>query len=373
MADYYKVLGVPSNASIQDIKKAYRKLALKYHPDQHQNSSSAEKQKAEKIFKEVTEAYEVLGDEKKRRMYDQMGPDAFRQSSSGGGGFEGFSEAGFDFSSIFEDFFSNFGSSSQPTVSKGRDVLIKISITLEDAFKGVNQSVEFSTIVRCDSCSGTGGEKGSKVVQCTTCHGKGEVGISQGFFMVRQTCKRCQGTGTYIAVLCKKCRGSGCMRDRRVLDFRVPPGIEHESQLRLHGEGEVGERGGPCGDAIIQVNVQSHSLFRRKGANLFMNYPLSISQAALGCVVQIPTIEGEQVSVTFREGTQFKEKTVVHNKGMPYSSGRGDLIIEADVYVPLKLTQRQKELLQDFLEEEENKPPETTGFFAKLKNFFKTL
>ncbi|PPE03785.1 molecular chaperone DnaJ [Holospora curviuscula] len=373
MADYYKVLGVPSNASLQDIKKAYRKLALKYHPDQHQSSSNTEKEKAEKIFKEATEAYEVLGDEKKRKMYDQMGPEGFRQSSSGGSGFEGFSEGGFDFSSIFEDFFSNFGSTGQPTVSKGRDVFIKVSISLEEAFQGVNQSLEFSTIVRCDTCSGSGAEKGAKVTQCTACNGRGEVAVSQGFFMVRQPCKRCQGTGTYIAALCKKCRGSGCMRHHRTLEFRIPPGIEHESQLRLQGEGEVGERNGPCGDAIVQVNIQSHPLFRKKGANLFMNYPLSIAQAALGCTVQVPTIEGESISVTFKEGIQYREKTVVHRKGMPHPSGRGDLIIEADIYVPLKLTPRQRELLQNFAEEEENKTPEATGFFTKLKNFFKTL
>ena len=374
MADYYKILGVPSNASLQDIKKAYRKLALKHHPDKHEKSSSTEKQKAEKMFQEISEAYEVLSDEKKRKMYDQMGPEAFKQNASGGSsGFGGFSEAGFDFSSIFEDFFSNFGSSGQGTVSKGRDIFVKVSITLEETFQGVKQSIEFSTIVRCDSCSGSGGEKGTKVTQCTACNGRGEVAISQGFFMVRQPCKRCQGTGTYIASLCKKCRGSGCMRHRRTLEFAIPPGIEHESQIRLNGEGEVGERNGPCGDAIIQVNIQPHALFRKKGANLFMNYPLSIAEAALGCTIQIPTIEGERIAVTFKEGIQFKEKTVVFRKGMPHPSGRGDLIIEADIYVPLKLTPRQRELLQNFSEEEENKTPEATGFFARLKQFFKTL
>lgn len=373
MADYYKILGVPSTASLQDIKKAYRKLALKHHPDQHHSSVDTDKKKAEQAFKEATEAYEVLSDESKRKMYDQVGHDAFRQGASGGGGFEGFSGAGFDFSSVFEDFFSNFTGSGAPQAAKGRDIFIKISITLEEAFQGISRSVEFSTIVRCSECVGSGAEKGTKVTQCSACHGRGEVGSSQGFFMVRQTCSRCHGTGQYIPSPCKKCRGSGCMRDRKELAFRVPAGIEHENQIRLSGEGEVGERGGPCGDAIIQINIQSHAIFRRRNIDLLMQYPLSIAQAALGCVVEVPTIEGQTAAVTFKEGTQFGEKIVIRAKGMPGRSGRGDLIVEAKIYVPVKLTERQKELLKNFSEEEENKTPEATGFFSKLKQFFKTL
>jgi molecular chaperone DnaJ len=374
MADYYKILGLSSSASLQDIKKAYRKLALKHHPDQHQSSSDQEKKKAEQAFKEATEAYEVLSDPEKRKLYDQVGHDNFRHNTSSGNGFEGFSASGVDFASIFEEFFSGFhgAQSGTPQAARGRDIWVKVSITLEEAFQGIQKSLEFSTIVRCSECSGLGAEKGTKVTQCATCEGRGEIRTSHSLFM-RQTCNRCHGTGQNIASVCKKCRGSGCVRDLKKLTFRIPPGIEHESQLRIAGEGEAGERGGPFGDAIIQVNVQPHSIFKRRGNDIFMQYPMSIAQAALGCSLEVPSIDGKTLCVVFKEGTQFREKKVVPGQGMPGRSGRGNLIVEAEIYVPVKLSDRQKALLQDFCEEENNKTPEATGFFSKLKQFFKSL
>jgi molecular chaperone DnaJ len=366
----YDVLGVSPQVSADELKKAYRKLAQKYHPDRNPGDAEAERK-----FKEISAAYQVLRDPQRRASYDQMGHSAFEQGMESGG-FSGSSGFG-DFSSIFDEIFSSFtsGGSGHREPEKGGDIFLQLSLSLEEAFSGVEKTVRFPSYVACGTCGGNGCEKGKSPVTCSSCQGRGEVLMGNSFFTVRQTCPKCRGEGQIIVNPCKSCKGTGRTRQEKSLDIKIPTGIDDGDQVRMAGEGDAALRGGYRGDLYIKISVKPHELFQRKRSDLFMKYPLSISQAALGGRIEIPTIDGGQVSLDLKEGVQFGQRFPIKDKGMPVvgRSSRGALYIEAEVYVPLNLTDKQKELLRAFEEEEGNKPPEAEGFFSKIKAFFKNL
>lgn len=379
--DYYELLGVGKSVSGDELKKAYRKLAMKYHPDKNQGD-----EKAEKKFKEISEAYEVLKDPNKKAAYDRYGHAAFE---NGGGGGAGGSSGGFDFgggfSDIFEDLFSEFtgtrrsaggGASGGTGKQRGSDLRYNLQISLEDAFKGKKQDITITTSVSCDSCDGTGGEKGSKPITCTTCGGRGSVRAQQGFFTIERPCHVCQGTGKIIENPCKKCAGSGTVRKDRTLAVTVPAGVEEGTRIRLSGEGEAGYRGGPSGDLYLFLSVKSHPLFRREGADIHCTVPITFTTAALGGSVEVPTIEGTRVKVSVPEGTQNGHQFRLRGKGMSVlrSKSRGDMFVHARVETPVKLSKKQKELLQEFDKTSSSKTnPDSSGFFDKMREFWEDL
>lgn len=371
--DFYKLLGVSKEAKIEEIKKAYRKLALQYHPDKNPGNKDAEKK-----FKEVTAAYEVLSDPQKRAAYDQMGHAAFQQ----GGGQEGFSEGfpfGRGFSSIFEDLFGEFmgdggGGSrrSEARSERGEDVRFQLSISLEEAFRGVETKVEFPATISCSACQGTGAEPGTKPTQCNTCKGHGVVRSQRGFMVIEQTCPQCHGQGTFIEHPCKTCKRSGRVKDKRSLSIKIPAGIEGGAQIRVSEKGEAGIRGGPPGDLYIQILVKDHTIFRREGADVYCDFPIPFTTAALGGAIEVPSIDGGRVTLEIPEGTQPGHQFTVKGKGMTRlrSSQRGNLYVRVNVDVPINMTKTQRELLEKFQVEAENEPPKSKGFFSKLKEFW---
>jgi molecular chaperone DnaJ len=376
--DYYELLGVQRSDSTDAIKKAYRKLALRYHPDKNPGD-----QEAEKTFKEITQAYEVLTDPKKRSAYDQLGHQAFENGGTGAGGFEGFGEdfSG-GFSSIFEEFFSEMmgGGGTRRGASPhaqaevpGNDVYFQTSITLEEAFHGLETQIKFPTLLACEPCKGSGAEPGTKPIQCTTCHGSGHVRVQRGFLTLQQTCGKCHGSGMMIEKPCVKCKGQGRTRGERSVIVKIPEGIADQSQIRFAQKGEVGLRGGSAGDLYLQVFVKPHTLFRREGNHLYCRYPMSITLAALGGTIEVPGIDGETISVTVPEGTQFDDQILIKGAGMKVlkKNSRGNLYIQAEIYMPVNLSKKQKEILQEFAEEDQNSTEKAQGFFKKLKSFFK--
>jgi molecular chaperone DnaJ len=376
--DYYSLLGVSKSASADDIKKAYRKCAKKYHPDANPGNKEAEEK-----FKQVSEAYEVLSDAQKRAAYDQMGHRAFEQGgAAGAGGAAG----GFDFGNgfdIFGDMFGEFmGRARERSQSKqgaggaarGGDVRFDMSLTLEEAFKGLKTKVTFSTWITCGTCHGKGLGKDSRVVTCKTCGGGGTITAQQGFFVVEQTCPHCRGEGQHIENPCKDCRGEGRVRDKKVVEVSIPAGIEGESRLRVSGQGEAGLRGGTSGDLYIFIVTKPHSLFEREGKDLYCQVPISMVTAALGGSVEVPTIEGGYVRLTIPAGTQSGHKFRLRMKGMPVlrSSIRGDLYILSVVETPVKLTKEQKELLRQFedIGDKNQCNPKIAKFWQKVKSIF---
>jgi molecular chaperone DnaJ len=375
--DLYEVIGVAKSASAEEIKKAYRKLAMKYHPDKNPGNKEAEQK-----FKEIAAAYEVLSDPEKRAAYDQMGHAAFQQYGTSQEGFSQGFHGGGDFSSIFEDLFSQFmggGGRAERRggahASRGEDIRFKISISLEEAFLGTETSIEFPTLLACDECSGQGAQKGSKVTSCPTCHGQGVVHMQRGFLTIEQTCPSCRGEGTFISSPCPKCKGSGQMRGKQKLAVKIPAGIENGARIRLKGKGEVGARRGESGDLYVQVMIKPHDIFEREGTNLHCRYPVSMETAALGGKIDVPTLDGEMASIVIPEGTQFGTTFTVRNKGMTHlhRSQRGDLYVHAEVYIPVNLTKAQKEILKDFHEAENNRAPQISGLFSKIKKFLKSF
>lgn len=383
--DYYELLGVSKQASDAEIKKAYRSMAMKYHPDRNPGDKEAETK-----FKEVTEAYEILKDGQKRAAYDQYGHAAFAQgggaggfgSGFGGGGFGGFN-FGFGgasgFGGIFDDIFSEFmgaaagrGRSSHQTGQRGADIRYDLEISLEEAYTGLKKEIEIQTAVHCDECGGSGAAEGSKAETCDTCHGSGRVRRQSGFFIEERMCPTCHGTGQVIKNPCKKCKGTGKVSQKKVLEVNIPAGIDSENRMRLSSQGEAGLNGGPNGDLYIFVHVKPHALFKRENADLYCDIPVSMTTAALGGTIEIPCIDGSKEKITISAGTQTGDEVRLRKKGMSVlqSKSLGDLFVRFKVETPTKLTAKQKELLKQFEAESKDSSPESNGFFERLKDFF---
>lgn len=371
--DYYDVLGVDRNADEKALKSAYRKLAMKYHPDQ--NPDDAE---AEAMFKEVGEAYAVLSDPEKKAAYDRFGHAAFENGMGGRGG-DPF--GGGDPNDIFQDIFSQVfggnpfgGGRRRHGPQRGADLRYDMDITLEEAFSGKETEINVPSAVNCGTCDGSGAEPGTSPETCPTCQGAGRVRAQQGFFTMERTCNRCGGRGQVISKPCKTCRGAGQVQEDRKLSVKIPAGVETGMRIRLSGEGEPGTKGGPKGDLYIFVNVEEHDIFERDGPNLYCRTPVSMVCAALGGEVEIPTIDGGRARVTVPEGAQTGRKLRLRGKGMPSLRGNqqvGDLYIEMFVETPRNLTARQKEILREFCDcSGKDCNPESEGFIGRVKKFW---
>lgn len=372
--DYYDVLGAAKSASGDELKKSYRKLAMKFHPDRNPGDK-----KAEQNFKDLNEAYEVLKDEQKRAAYDQYGHAAFEQGGGprAGGGAGGF---GGGFADIFDEMFGDImggrrGGQGRGQ-SRGQDLRYNMEVSLEDAFNGKKATITVPSSSSCESCDGTGGKDGAAPDTCSSCGGAGKVRTQQGFFTVERTCPTCGGAGRVIKNPCGECRGAGRTRKDKTLEVTIPPGVEDGTRIRLAGEGEAGLNGAPSGDLYIFLGLKAHRLFQRDGANLYMRVPISMTIAALGGDVEVPTIEGGKVRVSIPQGCQNGHQFRLRTKGMNVlrSTARGDMFLEAAVEVPVNLTSKQKELLRDFEKDSDQKTysPEAQGFFDKIKDFLKT-
>jgi molecular chaperone DnaJ len=370
--DFYEVLGVSKSASADELKTAYRKLAMKHHPDRNPGNKGAEQK-----FKEISEAYDILKDDQKRAAYDRFGHAAFEQSGGRGPGDFGFSGG---FADIFDEMFGEFmggGRRGQAGPSRGSDLRYNLEISLEEAFRGKQTTIRVQTLVACEQCKGSGAEAGSRPIACPTCHGRGRVRRQQGFFSIEQTCTACQGAGRVIETPCKTCGGQGRARREKTLSVNIPQGVEDGTRIRLAGEGEVGLRGASAGDLYIFITVTPHSIFQRDGANIFCRVPISITTAALGGTIEVPSVDGTRARVTVPAGTQSGHQFRLRAKGMTIlrSPARGDMFVEAIVETPVNLTKRQQELLREFEQAGENGKthPESEGFFARVKEFFEDL
>ncbi|NAW64945.1 molecular chaperone DnaJ [Photobacterium halotolerans] len=376
--DFYEVLGVGRDANERDIKKAYKRLAMKYHPDRNPGDDTA----ADK-FKEVKTAYEILTDPQKKAAYDQYGHAAFEQGGMGGGG-GGFG-GGADFSDIFGDVFGDiFGGGGrrgggQHRAQRGADLRYNMELTLEEAVRGCSKEIRVPTLVNCDTCEGSGAKKGSSPTTCGTCHGAGQVQMRQGFFAVQQTCPHCHGRGKIISDPCGKCHGQGRVQETKTLSVKIPAGVDTGDRIRLTGEGEAGEFGAPAGDLYVQVHVQKHAIFERDGNNLYCEVPVSFTMAALGGEVEVPTLDG-RVSLKVPTETQTGRMFRMRGKGVKSVRGGavGDLICKLVVETPVNLSSRQKELLQEFENtlagsDAKKHKPRSEGFFDGVKKFFDDL
>ena len=371
--DFYDVLGVSKEVDSNSLKSAYRRLAMKYHPDKNPGDSEAEKK-----FKEISEAYEVLSNPEKKAAYDQYGHDAFTGPGGGQGGFsEGFGSGFGSFSDIFEDFFGDAtGQRNNERLKRGEDLKYEMSITLRDAYLGVKKEISYDTLVSCKSCSGTGSENKDGIGSCGSCRGSGRIRASQGFFTVERTCPACGGSGQVITDPCRECNGEGRQRKNKNIEVSIPAGVEEGSRIRLAGEGTAGQNGAEDGDLYIFISIVSHELFDRDGTNIFCNVPISIYEASLGGSVEVPTVSGGRAKVKIPAGTQSGDQLRLSGKGMPAlrSVSFGDMIITLNVEIPKNLSQKQKELLKEF-DQQSNREniPESTGFFDKVKDFWDEL
>jgi molecular chaperone DnaJ len=376
--DYYEVLGVARDAGEDDLKKAYRKLAMQWHPDRNQGNSEAEAK-----FKELNEAYDVLKDAEKRAAYDRFGHAAFEQGGPGGGGGGGGPFGGGGFEDIFEEMFGRFGGGGRgqrAAAGRGADLRTQVEVSLEEAFAGAKKTIRFATSVSCEACKGVGAEGGaaSGVQNCGTCQGSGKVRAQQGFFLVERTCPTCGGAGRTIKNPCKICRGSGRVQRERSLNVSVPAGVDDGTRIRLSGEGEAGQRGAPAGDLYVDIAVRPHAIFQRDGANILVRVPLRMTQAALGGHVEVPSIDGGRSKVTIPAGTQTGDQFRLRGKGFSVlrSAARGDMYVQVMVETPQNLSPKQRELLEQFEAEAEKggrTSPESEGFFAKVKEFWDGL
>jgi molecular chaperone DnaJ len=372
--DYYELLGVSRTATAEEIKKAYRQKALKYHPDRNAGDKAAEQK-----FKEISEAYEVLQDAQKKAAYDQMGHSAFQQ----GGGRAGFNarggQAGFEFSGNFSDIFNEFFGETtgqrRPKASsatRGADLRYNMTISLEEAFQGKSAQISFGANTKCGTCNGTGSKDG-KSVTCSTCQGQGSIRSQQGFFATERTCNVCKGTGKIIKSPCSDCNGSGLKRKERSLSVSIPQGIEDGTRVRVAGEGEAGQRGGPSGDLYIFVTVSRNPIFRREGNDLHCEVPIKMTTAALGGEIEVPTIDAKKIKLSIPAGTQSNDKFRLKEKGMTKlkSTARGDLYVHIIVETPVKLTKKQEELLKEFDgTDNASHSPKTESFFKKVRDLF---
>jgi molecular chaperone DnaJ len=366
--DFYEVLGVARGASEADLKSAFRKLAMKYHPDRNPGDKDCEHQ-----FKEVNEAYDVLKDANKRAAYDRFGHAAFEHGTGGAGA--GF---GADFASSFADIFEDLfgmGGGRRGRASgreRGADLRYNMEIALVEAFAGKTAHVRIPTAVTCETCSGSGAKAGSRPKSCATCGGYGKIRHAQGFFTMERTCPTCHGRGQVIEDPCTACAGSGRVTRERTLSVNIPPGVEDGTRIRLAGEGEAGARGGPSGDLYIFISLAQHAFFQRDGADLHCRVPISMVTAALGGGFDVPTIDGGKTRVKVPEGTQSGRVFRLQGKGMPVlrARGTGDMYVQVMVETPQKLSKRQRELLTEFERQSSGEThPESAGFFAKVKEF----
>lgn len=370
--DFYEILGVSKSASADELKTAYRKLAMKHHPDRNPGDKTAEQN-----FKEINEAYDVLKDDQKRAAYDRFGHAAFEQGGPRGPADFGFSGG---FADIFDEMFGEFmggGRRSQGGPSRGSDLRYNLEISLEEAFRGKQTTIRVQTLVACEQCKGSGAEAGSRPIACPTCYGRGRVRAQQGFFTIERPCATCQGAGRVIENPCKACGGQGRARREKTLSVNIPAGVEDGTRIRLASEGEAGIRGAPPGDLYIFTSVRQHRIFQRDGANLYCRVPIPITTAALGGTIEVPSLDGSRARVTVPPGTQSGHTFRLRSKGMTVlrSAARGDMLIEAVVETPRNLNKRQQELLREFEKAGESSKthPESEGFFAKVKEFFEDL
>lgn len=371
--DYYEVLGVSRNASDSDLKKAYRRLAMKYHPDRNPGVE------AERKFKEAKEAYEVLNDPKKRSAYDQFG-HAGVEASGGFGEAGGFSGGGFSdiFGDVFGDIFGGGTRGGGRRVHRGADLRYDLSLTLEEAVAGKEVKVRIPALVECQFCGGTGAKPGTSAKTCSTCGGAGQVRMQQGFFSVQQTCPQCRGQGTIVEEHCSHCRGKGRIQEQKTLSVKVPAGVDTGDRIRLSGEGEPGDQGGPPGDLYVQVMVRKHSIFTREDNHLFCEVPIGFVTAALGGELQVPTLNGK-VMLKIPAGTQTGKMFRMRCKGVkPVRGGViGDLICRVVVETPVNLTERQKELLRELDKAVRagggKHSPHSTSWLDGVKNFFEKM
>ena len=371
--DFYGILGVSRNASDSEIKKSYRKLAMKYHPDQNKGNKEAEKK-----FKEISGAYEILKDSQKRAAYDQYGHDAFRQGGMGGA--QGFGDFAGGFSDIFEEFFgSGFGSSSrQRGPSRGNDLRYNMSISLQDAFTGKKTQIRIPSYVGCDLCSSTGSADKSGPSTCVSCNGHGKIRSTSGFFSIERPCPSCGGEGSSIKNPCLKCSGTGQVKKQKTISVSIPAGVDTGTRIRISGEGELGQRGAGSGDLYIFVNVKKDRLFNREEENIFCQIPISITTAILGGKIEVPTIEGKKANLSIPPGTQSETQFRLRGKGMTIlrQSSRGDMYVETAVEIPVNLTNKQKVILKEFEQEggtSKTHSPKSQSFFQKIKEVWEDL
>jgi len=373
--DYYEVLGVGRDASEDDLKKAYRKLAMQFHPDRNHGDG-----KAEGRFKEVSEAYEALRDAEKRAAYDRFGHAAFEGGNGGGNGAG--SPFGGGFEDIFEEMFGRFGGRSgagRQATGRGADLRQEVQISLEEAFAGTKKTIRVPSSVQCEACTGTGAEGGnSSVSTCGTCRGAGKIRAQQGFFLIERTCPTCSGSGKIIKNPCKVCAGAGRVQRDRSLNVSIPAGVEDGTRIRLTGEGEAGLRGAPAGDLYVDVGVRNHPIFQREGPNIMVRVPLRMTQAALGASVEVPSIDGGRSAVKIPPGTQTGDNFRLRGKGFSVlrSAARGDMYVQVVVETPQNLSAKQRECLEAFEAEAETggkSSPESEGFFARVKEFWDGL
>jgi molecular chaperone DnaJ len=379
--DYYELLGVGRSADEKELKAAYRKLAKQYHPDANPGDKSAESK-----FKEINEAYDVLKDPQKKAAYDRFGHQAFEGGMGGGrgpGGGAGFGpEFNSSMSDIFEDLFGDFmggggargrrggrGAGGNGGAARGADLRYNMEIGLTEAFTGKTAQIRVPSSVSCETCNGSGAKPGTSPKTCTTCGGQGAVRSQSGFFTVERTCPSCQGRGQVISDPCGSCGGQGRVTKERMLSVNIPAGVEDGTRIRLANEGEAGVRGGPSGDLYIFLSVKPHEFFQRDGADLFCKVPVSMTTAALGGEIEVPTIDGKKARGGIPEGTQTGKQFRLRGKGMPVlrSSQTGDMYIQVAVETPVNLSRKQRDLLRDFEKEARNNSPESEGFFAKAK------
>jgi molecular chaperone DnaJ len=366
---FYEVLGVERAASEADLKTAYRKLAMKLHPDRNHGDNEAEHR-----FKELNEAYEILKDGDKRSAYDRFGHAAFEHPSGGPGFGADFATS---FADIFDDFFGMGGGRRSRSTGRerGADLRYNMELTLEEAFNGKNAQIRIPTSVTCETCAGSGAKTGTKPKVCTTCGGHGKIRHAQGFFTLERTCPICHGRGQVIDNPCAACGGLGRSTRERALSVAIPPGVEDGTRIRLSGEGEAGVRGGPSGDLYIFIAIAAHAFFQRDGADLHCRAPISMTTAALGGAFEAPTIDGGKTRVKIPEGTQSGRRFRLQSKGMPVLRSKqvGDMYVQVVVETPQNLTKRQRELLSEFQKLSSNETnPESAGFFGRVKEFFGT-